>query len=111
MKLYFSPGACSQAVHIVLCELGLPHDLVQVDLATHQLVDGGDYLDINPNGYVPALALEDGQVLTEGPAILCYLAGQRPDAGLLPPAGSLERARGLPWLPLCGREAPRNPGR
>src|SRR5690625_5185068 len=110
MKLYYSPGACSQAVHIVLCELGLPHDLVQVDLATHQLVDGGDYLDINPNGYVPALALEDGQVLTEVPAILCYLAEQRPDAGLLPPAGSLERARVMQWLAFVGTEVHRNLG-
>jgi len=110
MKLYYSPGACSQAVHIVLCELGLPHDLVQVDLATHQLVDGGDYLDINPNGYVPALALEDGQVLTEVPAILCYLAEQRPDAGLLPPAGSLERARVMQWLAFVGTELHRNLG-
>ena len=77
MKLYYSPGTCSLSPHIVLCELGLPHDLERVDLKTHTLVSNGDdYYAVNPKGYVPALELDDGQILTEGPAIVQHLADQ-----------------------------------
>lgn len=103
MKLYYSPGACSLSPHIVLCELGLPHQLVRVDLKTHT-VDGTDFYQINPKGYVPALQLDDGQLLTEGPAITQYLADQKPEAGLLPPAGTLARARVQEWLTYIGTE-------
>lgn len=104
MKLYYSPGACSLSPHIVLCELGLAHDLEKVDLRTHQTAAGIDYMSINPKGYVPALQLDDGQLLTEGPAIIQYLADQKPEAGLLPPAGSLARARVQEWLTFIGTE-------
>ena len=78
MKLYYSPGACSLSPHIVLCELGLAHELEKVDLRSHTTADGGDYYAINPKGYVPALRLDDGQLLTEGPAIVQYLADLAP---------------------------------
>ena len=104
MKLYYTPGVCSMSPHIVLCELGLPHELVKVDLATHMTADGRDYTVINPKGYVPALELDDGQLLTEGPAIVQYLADLKPAAGLLPPAGTIERARVQEWLTFIGTE-------
>ncbi len=104
MKLYYSPGACSLSPHIVLCELGLPHATERVNLKTHTTAGGADYYGINPKGYVPALQLDDGQVLTEGPAIVQYLADQKPEAGLLPPAGTLERARVQEWLTFIGTE-------
>jgi glutathione S-transferase len=93
MKLYFSPGACSLSPHIVAQELGIPLTLVKVDIPTKKLADGGDFWAINPKGYVPALQLEDGEVLTEGPAIVQYLADRKPDAKLAPPNGTLERSR------------------
>lgn len=108
MKLYFAPGACSLSPHIVLCELDLPHELVKVDLATHTTADGVDFNSINPKGYVPALVLDGGQLLTEGPAIVQYLAEQKPAKGLLPPAGSLERARVQEWLNFIGTELHKN---
>lgn len=110
MKLYYSPGACSLSPHIVLCELGLPYELVKVDLGTHRTADGQDYTAINPKGYVPALQLDDGQLLTEGPAIVQYLADQKPAVGLLPPAGTLERARVQEWLTFIGTELHKNLG-
>jgi glutathione S-transferase len=93
MKLYFSPGACSLSPHIVAQEAGIPVTLVKVDTATKKLADGGDYWAINPKGYVPALQLDNGEVLTEGPAIVQYLADKKPDARLVPAAGSFERYR------------------
>ena len=108
MKLYYSPGACSLSPHIVLCELGLAHELEKVDLRSHTTADGGDYYAINPKGYVPALRLDDGQLLTEGPAIVQYLADLKPAAGLLPPAGTLERARVQEWLAFIGTEIHKN---
>lgn len=93
MKLYFSPGACSLSPHIVAQELGIPLTLVKVDTATKKLADGGDFWAINPKGYVPALQLDDGEVLTEGPAIVQYLADRKPDAKLVPPNSTLERYR------------------
>lgn len=93
MKLYYKPGACSQAVHIVLLELGLSHFLEQVDTDTKRTEKGYDFLLINPNGYVPALELDGGDVLTEGPAILQFLGDGHQESGLTPPPGGVERAR------------------
>jgi glutathione S-transferase len=93
MKLYYAPGACSLSPHIVLREAGLDFDLERVDLAAKKTEAGADFREFNPKGYVPALQLDDGQVLTEGAAIVQYLADRRPEAGLLPAAGTLERAR------------------
>jgi glutathione S-transferase len=98
MKLYFSPGACSLSPHIVLREAGLPFQTERVDLATHQLADGRNLTTINPKGYVPVLELDDGNVLTEGPAIVQYIADLAPDTKLAPPAGTLERYRVMEWL-------------
>ena len=84
MKLYTQRAACSLASHIIACELGLDLEVVRVDRATHRTSDGQDFLAINPNGYVPALVLDDGEVLVEGTAILQYLASLNPEAGLMP---------------------------
>jgi len=93
MKLYFAPEACSLSPHIVLRELGLPFDLVKVDTKTKQTADGSDFLAINPKGYVPVLQLDNGQVLTEGPAIVQYLADLKPEKKLAPANGTWERTR------------------
>jgi glutathione S-transferase len=93
MKLFYMPGACSLASHIVAREAGLKVEPVKMDRATRRTADGRDYLAINPKGYVPALEFDDGQVLTEGPAILQYLADQKPGSGLAPAAGTIERYR------------------
>jgi len=98
MQLYFSPGACSLASHIALREAGLPFDLKRTDVKTKKLEDGSDYLAVNSKGAVPALRLDDGQVLTEGPAILQYIADQKPDSRLAPKSGTLERYRLQEWL-------------
>ncbi len=98
MKLYYSPGACSMSPHIVLREAGLAFDLEQVDLKEKKTKAGADFKAINPKGMVPVLKLDDGQVLTEGPAIVQYLADQKPDAGLAPKSGTIERARLQEWL-------------
>jgi glutathione S-transferase len=103
-KLYYSPGACSLAPHIVLREAGAGFDLVKVSTKTHELEGGGDYYAINPKGYVPALGLPNGEVLTEGPAITQYLADLHPAAKLAPAAGTLERARLQEWLTYIGTE-------
>lgn len=91
MKLYYSPGACSLSPHIVLLEASLPHTLEKVDLAAKKTAAGVDYLTINSKGSVPALQLDGGKILTEGPAVVQYLADQRPDSGLAPRAGTFER--------------------
>ena len=104
MKLYYAPGACSLSPHIVLREAGLKFDLEKVDLATKKTHDGGDYLKINPKGQVPALKLDDGAVLTEGPAIVQYLADQKPGSGLAPASGSMERYRLQEWLNFISTE-------
>jgi glutathione S-transferase len=98
MRLYFSPGACSLSPHIVAREAGIPVDLVKVDLKARKLEGGGDYARINGKGYVPALALDDGTVLTEGPAIVQYLADRKPETGLAPANGTIERYRLQEWL-------------
>ena len=98
MKLYYSPGACSLSPHIVARELGLPVKTVKIDNKAKTVDGGGDYWKVNGKGYVPPLELDGGEVLTEGPAIVQYLADQKPDAGLAPKAGSLERYRVQEWL-------------
>jgi glutathione S-transferase len=98
MKLYYSPGACSLSPHIVLREAGVPFDLEQVDLKTKKTKSGGDFLAINPKGQVPTLALDGGEILTEGPAIVQYVADHKPGAGLAPAAGTLPRYRVVEWL-------------
>ena len=98
MKLYYAPGACSLSPHIVMRELGIPVELKKVNTKDKTIEGGGDYTKVNGRGYVPALELDNGQVLTEGPAIVQYLADQKPDAGLAPRAGSLERYRLQEWL-------------
>ncbi|WP_068712828.1 glutathione transferase GstA [Vibrio tritonius] len=87
MKLYFTPGACSLAPHIVLEELGLSHELDQVDLKAKKTQSGADFLALNAKGYVPALQLDNGHLLTEGLVISQYLADLKPEAGLIPAAG------------------------
>jgi glutathione S-transferase len=98
MKLFYSPGACSLAPHIVLRELGLPFDLERVDTKAGKTEKGADFRAVNPKGYVPALQLDDGQVLTEGPVITQFLADKKPEAKLVPAAGTLERYRLQEWL-------------
>ena len=98
MKLYFSPGACSLSPHIALREAGLSFDMVKVDLGTKQTADGADFKAINPKGYVPVLHLDDGSVLTEGPAIVQYIADQAPASKLAPAAGTLARYHLMEWL-------------
>jgi glutathione S-transferase len=104
MKLYFAPGACSLSPHIVLRELGLPFDLVKVDLGAKRTADGGDYKTINPKGYVPALLTDDGHVLTEGPALVQYLADRKPEAKLAPANGSFARYQLQEWLNFISTE-------
>lgn len=104
MRLYYSPGACSLAPHIVAREAGLPIDLVKVDLAAKTTEIGEDYRAINPKGSVPALLLNDGSHLTEGAVISQFIADLAPEAGLLPPAGTLERYRALEWQNFIATE-------
>jgi glutathione S-transferase len=98
MKLYYAPGACSLSPHIVARELGLPVQLQKVNNKEKTVEGGGDYWQVNGKGYVPALELDNGEVLTEGPAIVQYLADRKPESGLAPKAGSLERYRVQEWL-------------
>ncbi|QEM81707.1 glutathione transferase GstA [Halomonas binhaiensis] len=98
MKLFFAPDTCSLSPHIILRELGLPFELVRVNNKTKRTADGRDFYTINPKGYVAALLLDNGEVLTEGPAILQYLADLQPEAGLAPPSGTWERVRLQEWL-------------
>ncbi|MEO1016862.1 MAG: glutathione transferase GstA [Pseudomonadota bacterium] len=104
MKLYYKPGVCSQAAHITLNEIGATFDLEQVDTKTKRTATGADYTAINPNGYVPALTLDDGEILLEGPAILQYLADTAPDSGLAPPSGTIERTRVQQYLNFTASE-------
>jgi glutathione S-transferase len=98
MKLYYSPGACSLSPHIVLHEAGLAFEPVLASTKSHKLQDGTDYYTINPKGYVPLLELDDGERLSEGPAIVQYIADQVPEKKLAPPAGTMERYRLQEWL-------------
>jgi len=98
MKLYYAPGACSLSPHIALRESGQAFDLVKVDTKTHKFDGGGDFYGINGKGYVPVLELDDGTRLTEGPAIVQYLADRKPESSLAPKAGTMERVRLQEWL-------------
>lgn len=98
MKLYFSPGACSLASHIALREAGLPFELVKTNVRDQTTSDGGSFTTINPKGYVPALGLDDGEVLSEGAAILQYIADRKPTARLAPPSGTMPHYHLLEWL-------------
>jgi glutathione S-transferase len=98
MKLYYGPGACSLSPRIVLREAGLPFTAIKVDLRSKAMDGGGDFRSINPKGYVPALQLDDGTVLTEGPAIVQYIADQAPAAQLAPANGTLARYQLQEWL-------------
>ena len=104
MKLYFSPGACSMSPNIVSRELGIPLELVKTDIKAKKYGDGQDFRRINPKGYVPALELDDGRVLTEGPAIVQYLADLKPEKQLVPAAGTFERYRLLEKLNFVSAE-------
>jgi glutathione S-transferase len=104
MKLYYSPGACSLAPHIVSREAGLPVELIKVDLGARKTEKGEDYLAINSKGYVPAVRLDDGQVMTEVATLLQYLADQKPQSNLIPAFGTTERYRAMEWLNFIGSE-------
>ena len=98
MKLYYAPGACSLSPHIALREAGLDFELERVDLRTKKTQAGEDYLKINPKGQVPLLALDNGEGLSEGPAVVQYIADQKPEAGLAPRAGTFSRYKLQEWL-------------
>ena len=104
MKLYLAPGACSLSPHIVLRELGIPFEPEPVNLPDKKLRNGDDFKAISPKGKVPALKLDDGDVLTEGAAIVQYLADLKPEAGLAPKAGTRERVRLQEWLNYIATE-------
>jgi glutathione S-transferase len=108
MKLFLKPGACSLASHIVLEEIGRPYETETVDLAKKVTASGADFLALNPKGYVPALLLDDGDLLTEGPAILQYLADLAPELNLAPANGSKARYQLQSWLTFIGTEVHKN---
>lgn len=104
MKLYYSPGSCSLASHIALCETGLPFEIDKLIKTTKMTEGGEDFMKINPKGYVPTIRLDDGSILTEGGAVLQYIADQKPDSGLAPRAGTMERYRLQEWLTFISSE-------
>ncbi len=104
MKLVYFPGACSFAPHVALREAGLPFTLVLYDRASHQLDAGGKLEEVNDKGYVPVLELDDGERLSEAAVILQYVADQRPETGLAPRWGTLERYRCMEWLNFIATE-------
>jgi glutathione S-transferase len=104
MKLYYSPGACSLSPHIALLEAGLPYDLVKVDLKAKKLENGDDFLSINPKGQVPALALDSGELVTEGPVIVQIIADQASSKNLAPARDSAERYKLQEWLTYINSE-------
>lgn len=108
MKLYYFSGACSLASNIALREAGLNFELVKVDRRTRRTTDGLDYSEVNPKGYVPALRLDNGEVLTENVAVLQYIADRNPAAKLAPPAGTMERYRLVEWLAFISTEIHKN---
>lgn len=110
MKLYYSPGACSLSPHIVLREAGQKFDLIKVDLATKKTETGDDYLAINPRGAVPALQMDNGEVLTEGAAIVQYIADKADATALVPKAGTTERYKQLQWLNFVASELHKSMG-
>jgi glutathione S-transferase len=108
LKLYFSPGACSLSPHIALREAGLDFTLEKTDLRSKQTASGGDIRKDNPKGMVPVLVLDNGEVLTEGPAIVQYIADQKPDSGLAPKLGTLPRYHLMEWLNFITSELHKN---
>lgn len=104
MKLYYSPGACSLAPHIIAREAGHTVDLQKVDIPGKKTADGGDYWEINPKGYVPALVLDDGQLITEVGVICQYLADQKPESGLVSKFGTIERYHQMEMLNFAATE-------
>ena len=110
MKLYYCPVACSMATHIALREAGLDFDLVKVDLTEKTTEDGDDYTAINPKGYVPALELDNGELLTEVGVLLQYIADQKPESGLIPAAGTMERYRVMELINFISTELHKNFG-
>src|SRR5580698_7061699 len=110
MKLYYSPGACSLSPHIALLEAGLRYDLVKVDLRAKNLENGDDYLKINAKGQVPALALDSGELVTEGPVIVQMIADKAPTKNLAPSRDSAERYKLQEWLAYINGELHKNIG-
>jgi len=110
MKLYYSPGACSLSPHIALLEAGLPYDLVKVDLRAKKLDNGDDYLKVNPKGQVPALSLDSGELVTEGPVIVQMIADKAAGKNLAPARDSAERYKLLEWLNFVTTELHKNFG-
>jgi glutathione S-transferase len=110
MKLYYSPGACSLSPHIALLEAGLSYDLMKVDLRAKKLENGDDYLTVNPKGQVPALAMESGELLTEGPVIVQMIADRVPAKNLAPGRDSAERYKLQEWLTYVNSELHKNIG-
>ena len=110
MKLYYAPGACSLSPHIALLEAGLPYDLVKVDLRAKKLENGDDFLKVNPKGQVPALALDNGEIVTEGPVIVQMIADKVPARNLAPARDSDERYKLLDWLTYINGELHKNIG-
>jgi len=108
MKLYYTPGACSLSPHIALLEAGLPYDLVKVDLRAKKLENGDDYLTVNPKGQVPALRLDSGELITEGPVIIQMIADKANDKNLAPARDSAERYKLLEWLNFITTELHKN---
>ena len=108
MKLYYLTAACSLASNIALREAGLAFELVKVNRHTKKAADGLDYNEVNPKGYVPALVLDNGEVLTENVAVLQYIADRNPAAKLAPPAGTMERYRLVEWLAFINSEVHKN---
>jgi glutathione S-transferase len=104
MRLYWASHACSLSPHIALREAGLAFEMERVDLKTKRTASGEDFLSVTPKGYVPALRMDDGQVLTEGAVIVQWIADQRPSSGLMPPAGTLARYRAQEWLHFIATE-------
>lgn len=104
MKLYYSPGACSLASHIALYETGLPFEIDRLIKTTKMTTSGENYLQINPKGYVPAIKLDNGNILTESAVVLQYIADQKPDSGLAPPCGTMERYHLQEWLNFISSE-------
>jgi glutathione S-transferase len=108
MKLYYAPGACSLSPHIALLEAGLPYDLVKVDLRAKKLENGEDYLQVNPKGQVPALGLDNGELVTEGPVIIQMIADHAKDKRLAPARDTAERYRLQEWLNFITTELHKN---
>ncbi|MGP8122210.1 MAG: glutathione transferase GstA [Xanthobacteraceae bacterium] len=104
MKLYYAPGACSLSPHIALKEAGIPHELVKVDLRAKKLANGDDYAKVNPKGQVPALELDNGELVTEGPVIVQMIADLVPASKLAPASGTPERYKLQEWLNFIGSE-------